>query len=150
MPIGVSERGPRGSLRVHFEMTTNVMRRKKADAAIEDEKAASSGVAIGEMETGVFTCPACARPLSEGTSRCPGCGTLLLLGVAVRKAGAILALGLALGFLFGGVITATVISLTAHEASAPAVVATAPAPIVTAAPGAVASSSVLRRRPSRP
>ena len=62
------------------------------------------------MDTRVFTCPACARPLSEGTSRCPACGVRLLLGVTVKRAGAILGLGLALGFLFGGVVTAAVIS----------------------------------------
>src|SRR6478752_5216267 len=120
-------------------MTMRVMSRKKADVTIEDERAASSGVTIGEMDTRVFTCPACARPLSEGTSRCPGCGVRLLLGVTVRRASAILGLGLALGFLFGGVVTAAVISQSKQAIPAAAVdVVATPAPVVTAAPNGIA------------
>ena len=122
-------------------MTTNVLRRKKADAAIEDDTAVSSdvaiGVPIGEIEPHVFACPDCGRPLSDGTSRCPGCGVRLILGVPVKRAGAILALGLVVGFLFGGVVTAAATSLSAHATSAAGVVDPTPAPVVTAVPGEV-------------
>jgi hypothetical protein len=109
-------------------------RKKKSDATTEDEMAPSNGIAIGEVDRHVFTCPACARPLSEGTSRCPGCGARLLLGVRVKQASAILVLGVVLGFLFGGVVTAAAMSLTAHEASAPAVVVATPVPVTAAVP----------------
>ena len=54
-------------------MTTNLLQNKKEGASKE-----AMGLAIGDTDANVFTCPACSRPLSEGTSRCPGCGTRLI------------------------------------------------------------------------
>lgn len=71
-----------------------------------------NGLAIGEMDSDVFNCPACARPLAEGTSRCPGCGTRLIMGVRVKRAGVILALGVTLGVLVGGLLTAATITVS--------------------------------------
>ena len=106
-------------------MTTNVVPDTKA-ADTQSKEARS--LAIGETDAHVFNCPSCARPLSEGTSKCPGCGARLIMGVKLKRAGAILGLGVAIGILIGGVSTAAAVTLGLHDpASAAAVVAT-PAP----------------------
>jgi len=57
---------------------------------------------IGESDANIFNCPACARPLGTGVSRCPGCGTRLLAGVQLNRALVFIAVGLATGVLVGG------------------------------------------------
>ncbi len=59
-------------------------------------------LAIGEVQGDVFNCPMCARPLAPGAGRCPGCGVRLFMGVAARKAGFFLGLGLFGGLILGG------------------------------------------------
>ena len=51
-------------------------------------------------------------PLAEGTNKCPGCGVHLIMGVRLKRAGGILALGVAIGVLIGGVGTAAAVSLS--------------------------------------
>lgn len=111
-------------------MTTNTLRGKSGEKATADAK----GLAIGETDAHVFSCPACARPLSNGTSRCPGCGSRLIMGVRIKRAGGILALGLVLGVFVGGVATVSAIGLSL-KGSAPAV---APQPTLAPAPAALA------------
>src|SRR4029078_6606135 len=82
----------------------------KTDSATKE----GMGLAIGDTDASVFACPACSRPLSEGTCRCPGCGTRLPLGVRLKRAGAILALGVAIGILIGGASTAAAITLVGN------------------------------------
>lgn len=106
-------------------MTTNAMHESKSSDGKPRE---AMGLAIGESDANVFNCPSCARPLSEGTNRCPGCGVHLIMGVRLKRAGAILALGIALGILIGGATMAAAISL-----SLPAPV-TAVTPVASAAP----------------
>ena len=90
-------------------MTTNLMNSSKPP----DGQAKETRVlAIGETDANVFNCPVCARPLSEGTSRCPGCGVRLIMGVQLRRAAAILALGVVLGVLIGGGTTAAAITVS--------------------------------------
>ena len=43
-------------------------------------------LAVGEVDSGVFNCPACARPLAHGATFCPGCGTRLIAGVRAKLA----------------------------------------------------------------
>lgn len=120
-------------------MTTHLLHGKPGEATPPDRNGGSKGLAIGETDVNVFNCPACERPLSEGTSRCPGCGVRLIMGVMVKRAGAILALGIAFGILFGGAVTASAITLSLHD-SKPAI-ATLPsvAPVAaSAAPSSVA------------
>jgi hypothetical protein len=76
---------------------------------------------IGESDADVFDCPACARPLAGGTSRCPGCGTRLVMRVKLRKAGMILALGIVLGVVAGGGTAAGAIMLSQRDPKAAAV-----------------------------
>jgi hypothetical protein len=92
---------------------------------------------IGLPDVNVTSCPICARPITVGTSRCPGCRTRLLLGVPARRAGTFLAIGLALGLGLGAVATATTIGLAGRVASVirpsatpgvPAVGSTSPSP----------------------
>ena len=112
-------------------MTTTVQDSKTTDAQAKEAKEAR-GLAIGETDAHVFNCPSCARPLSEGTSKCPGCGVRLIMGVRLKRASAILGLGIALGILAGGLVTAAAITLGLHDSAAAAMpVAT---PIPTAAP----------------
>jgi hypothetical protein len=104
-------------------MITKVLRGKAATTGPD----AMSG-AIGETDAHVFDCPACARPLSHGTSKCPGCGTRLIMGVRLRRAGTILALGTVIGVLFGGATTAAAITLSQRDSKAGAIVTPSTAP----------------------
>jgi hypothetical protein len=96
-----------------------------------------SALPIGEINQTVFACPACARPLVMGTGRCPGCGTHLLIGVQARKASIFIVLGLVIGALFGGAVTALA-SAIGGDHHAPAVV---PGPVVSPSPRASGSST---------
>jgi hypothetical protein len=93
-------------------MTTNLLRGKSGAAA----NGKPDGPAIGESGARVFTCPSCERPLTQGTSRCPGCGVRLIRGVRLKRVGTVLTLGVALGVLGGGGAMAAIISLSTHEA----------------------------------
>ena len=105
-------------------MTTNVLRGKSGRRSPD----ARFGLAIGETEAHVFTCPSCARPLSNGTSKCPGCGVRLVMGVMLKRAGGILALGMVFGIALGGAATASVIALSVRVPAAVAVVTPTVAP----------------------
>jgi hypothetical protein len=78
----------------------------------EAKPAGETGVAIGDTDAHVFGCPTCGRPLNDGTWRCPTCGTRLVLGVALKRAGLILALGMVIGVLAGGAATAVAVSMS--------------------------------------
>jgi hypothetical protein len=102
---------------------------------------AGQGIAIGETDSHVFNCPSCARPLVEGTSRCPGCNTRLIMGVALRRSGMILVLGVVIGVLIGGTVMSAVVGMSLRErplavtpATVPAAARTAPAAVPTYAP----------------
>src|SRR3954447_22239343 len=116
-------------------MTTNLLHSTKDGSSRMD-------LAIGDADAHVFTCPACARPLSDGTSSCPGCGTRLIMGVRLKRAGAILALGVVIGVLVGGLTTAAAITLSVHDPArvAPAAV---PAPVAAVVPSALPSFVVV-------
>ncbi len=120
-------------------MTANMLRGKKAKGATPDPKPAAKPIAIGEVDAHVFNCPSCARPLSDGTWRCDNCGALLILGVTAKRASAILGLGLVVGVLLGGVVTAAAITLSLHDkpVEAPAAAVATPAPVATAIPNVV-------------
>jgi hypothetical protein len=66
-------------------------------------------LAIGLPDLNVTSCPVCARPIVVGTGKCPGCGTRLLIGVPVRRAGAFVVLGLVVGLIVGGGSAAIVV-----------------------------------------
>ncbi len=59
-------------------------------------------LAIGEVDPHVFNCPNCARPLANGATFCPGCGTRLIVGVRAKLALGFMAVGLVAGTLLGG------------------------------------------------
>lgn len=101
-------------------MATNLVRSKTMKRL---QPGAPIGPAIGETDAKVFICPRCARPLSDGTSRCPGCGVRLVMGVMLHRAAGILVLGAVLGALGGGAVTAVAIS-PQSQASSPAAVVT--------------------------
>ena len=123
-------------------MTINLLRGKTGVKSTPERDAAlkSLGTAIGGNDPNVFICPACSRPLSEGTSRCPACGVALVMGVTLRKAAAILSLGMVFGILIGGAVTASAITLSLHD------VKTVVSAVPTAAPvTATALPSVIAR-----
>jgi predicted lysophospholipase L1 biosynthesis ABC-type transport system permease subunit len=116
-------------------MTTNLLQNSKDGVSTE-----ANGLAIGETDASIFTCPVCSRPLAEGTYKCPGCGTRLIMGVRLKRAGAILALGVVVGILIGGATTAAIITVSVKgpvSATTP-VASAAPATVPTAAPPLVA------------
>lgn len=125
-------------------MLTNLLRGKtKESKPASDAPMGSSGLAIGDADAHVFNCPSCSRPLSEGTSRCPGCGARLIMGVLLKRAGAILALGFVSGILIGGLVTAAAITLSLRDPAVVAVIPSAsPAPTTSPAPTAAASIPV--------
>jgi hypothetical protein len=102
--------------------------------------AANHGPAIGEADAHVFNCPACARPLSNGTMKCPGCGSRLIMGVLVKRAGAILVLGIAIGVVVGGGLMGSIAMLSASATTAtvqqPAAIVHTAAPVAPAVPTA--------------
>jgi hypothetical protein len=112
-------------------MTTNLLQNKNEGSPNE-----AMGLAIGDTDANVFSCPACSRPLSEGTSKCPGCGTRLILGVRLQRAGAFLALGIVVGILIGGATTAAALTLSADDSPSTT------APAASAAPAAVTPNAV--------
>ncbi len=90
-------------------MAISVLRGRGARQQDEPE----NGIAIGDSDEIVASCPACGRPL-DGSSVvvCPGCGTRLVLGVQARKAGMFVAVGAVAGVLVGGLLIGIVASLT--------------------------------------
>ncbi|MEX1173599.1 MAG: hypothetical protein WEG56_13425 [Chloroflexota bacterium] len=89
---------------------------------------------IGESDANIIDCPACARPLAAGASRCPGCRTRLVAGVRATRAVAFMAVGLLAGLALGGGATAGAFLLVrASEVAVMTPIATT-APLATAAP----------------
>ena len=86
-------------------MTLNILKRLPAVG-----KPKSQSGTVGEPDAHVFNCPKCARPLSDGTPRCPGCGTRLIMGVVFRRASILIGFGFAVGAFLGGVIMSVVIT----------------------------------------
>ena len=124
-------------------MFTNLLR-GKAKGTMPESTApkGSKNLAIGESDAHVFNCPQCARPLSEGTWLCSGCGARLVMGVLLKRAAAILALGMVSGILFGGLVTAAAITLSLKDTAAiSALPSASPAP-ATPAPSAAPSIPV--------
>jgi hypothetical protein len=94
-------------------------------------------------DSGIMSCPSCARPLATGTRRCPGCGTHLIMGVQAKRASLFMVAGAAAGLMVGGSVTGLVVS---SWRSAPAAVghvgpSASPAPGVTASAAPSASAS---------
>lgn len=84
-----------------IEATT---RRRSTRAARREER---EELAIGETDANIFNCPACARPLDVGTTRCPGCQTRLIAGVKATRAIGFLGIGALVGVMAGSLITGT-------------------------------------------
>jgi hypothetical protein len=70
-------------------------------APVSSRYASVDQLAIGEIDQTLFDCPACRRPLALGARRCPGCGSLLVRSVLLRKAALFVATGALVGGLLG-------------------------------------------------
>jgi hypothetical protein len=118
-------------------MTLNILKWRPSAGKSKVPNAGS----IGEPDAHVFNCPKCARPLSDGTPRCPGCGTRLIMGVVFRRASILMGFGFVIGVFLGGVVTSIVITTLLHAPSTEAVSQTGdPAgPVGSRAPGASAA-----------
>lgn len=109
---------------------------------IEALNSSPSGVSkdalpIGEVDANIFNCPACARPLGVGASRCPGCGTRLIIGVQATRAGALVVVGLVVGLVVGAGGFSVASALTRVDpvtAGGGTVVQPTAAPVASAAP----------------
>lgn len=117
-------------------MTVDALRGKSARS---DRREGQESLPIGETDANIFDCPACARPLAVGTSRCPGCGTRLLAGVRATKAAGFAAAGLVVGLLVGGGVIGAVFTLARPVPSA--VVEPAPVAAPSAAPAEPVASA---------
>jgi hypothetical protein len=86
-------------------MSTSVLRGKGSGPA----RPGDGEIAIGDADREIFNCPVCQRPLATGSSRCPGCGTRLLLGIQARRAAGLLGTGGFVGAIAGGLFVAIVL-----------------------------------------
>ena len=114
-------------------MTINILRGKTTKKKDGDTPPDS----IGEPDAHVFNCPKCARPLSDGTPKCPSCGQRLILGVALRRATLLAGFGLIIGVFVGAVLTSGVIGTlltSAADAVASTVDSVNPTPSPSATP----------------
>lgn len=91
---------------------------------------------IGEEDRNIFACPVCMRPLATGVRRCPGCSTRLVMGIPVKRAGALVTVGLLIGVLGGGGIVAAAGGLTGGAAVQPSQPLTGGLPSDSPAPSA--------------
>lgn len=107
------------------KMTSHLLHGKPGEATSPDIR---FDLAIGETDARVFTCPSCARPLSNGTSKCPGCGVRLIMGIMLKRAAGLLALGLVFGIALGGAATASAIALSLRVPTAAVIVTPTVAP----------------------
>ncbi len=117
-------------------MTINALRgRGRGQARLA--RLASASLPIGDDQASdVFACPSCGRPLASGTTRCAGCGTLLLVGVPARRAGLFVVIGVAGGLVVGGLI-AGIVATASLTAPGPAPIAgTSPTTVTTPVAGA--------------
>lgn len=93
-----------------------------------------NGLPIGELDADIFNCPACARPLGSGASRCPGCGSRLIAGVQAPRAIGFIASGLVVGLLVGGGVMAGVSALNEAKTVANVTPLASAAPLATVVP----------------
>jgi hypothetical protein len=113
-------------------MTIDALRGKSSRPR---RRAQREDLAIGEFDAEIFNCPGCARPLSVGTARCPGCSTRLIADVRATKVVAFVAVGLMVGGLLGAGITAAAFVASGSATAAvddPVVAAPSTAPIAAA------------------
>jgi hypothetical protein len=97
----------------------------------------SEALPIGETDSNIFNCPACARPLGSGTARCPGCGTRLIAGVQAGRVVGFLAVGLVVGLIIGGgamAVTSTLVQVTPAVADGGTTALPSAQPITSATP----------------
>ena len=97
-------------------MTIDAVRRKSTRASRRPPQ--EELLPIGETDANIFNCPACARPLGVGTTRCPGCSTRLISGIRATRAAGFMAIGLMVGLVVGGGAVGLVAYLTAPAAVA--------------------------------
>ncbi len=97
---------------------------------------------IGEIDANIFGCPACARPLGSGSSRCPSCGARLIAHVQASRAIGFIASGLIIGLLVGGGVMAGISAMSRPLDVMSATAIASMAPIAGAAPVASAVAPV--------
>jgi hypothetical protein len=116
-------------------MTIDAVRRKSTRASRRAPQ--EELLPIGETDANIFNCPACARPLGVGTTRCPGCSTRLISGIRATRAAGFMAVGLMAGLVIGGGVVGLVAFLVAPATA----VAVGADPIVTPSNAPLASAA---------
>ena len=117
-------------------MTIDAMPRKARRSPTTQER---GSLPIGELDANIFGCPACARPLGSGSSRCPSCGARLIARVQAGRAIGFMASGLFIGLLVGGGLMAGISAMSRPLDVLPATTVTGTTPVASAA--AVASAA---------
>jgi hypothetical protein len=123
-------------------MTIDALRAKSTRA----RRLKRPDIPIGEADANIFNCPACARPLAVGTSRCPACSTRLIDGVRATRA----AVFIAIGFLVGGIVGAGLGGVVALAATAEPAAIVEPNTNATPSGAPLASAPVLAPDPTVP
>jgi hypothetical protein len=123
-------------------MTIEIGSQKVGRVGRRGRTSAATSMPIGEVDANIFACPACTRPLSTGTPRCPSCGTRLIAGVKLSRVSVFVGIGVFSGMIASGGLLG-ISSLAAPRPTAvvavpaPPVATTSQAPIASAAPPAV-------------
>jgi hypothetical protein len=107
-------------------MTIEIGSQKVGRVGRRGRTSAATSMPIGEVDANIFGCPACTRPLSTGTSRCPSCGTRLVAGVKLSRASVFVGIGLFSGMIASGAL----LGVNSLVNATPAAVAVVPAPSV--------------------
>ena len=124
-----------------------------APAASSSRYTAVDQLAIGEIDQTLFDCPACRRPLALGARRCPGCGSLLVRSVLLRKAALFAATGALVGGLLGvggGLAIGGALAATGAGPAAAASPSTAPSASAAPSPRSSATPSTPSGTPATP
>ena len=115
-------------------MTINALRGKTT----RTRRTRRQSIPIGEADANIFNCPACARPLAVGVSRCPECRTRLIDGVRATRAVGFMAIGVLIGAIVGAATVGVVAVVALAEPGAVIETPGVTGPAASGAPGASA------------
>lgn len=129
-------------------MTVDALRSKSRRRRRLDEP---EPMPIGEVDSEIFDCPTCSRPLASGTRRCPACSTRLVDGIKATKAAEFVIAGLLIGGLIGGGVVGAAVAVTsslARSAPTDAVIGSPADPVLPSGAPAASAAPVVPELPA--